>query len=345
MTDHKFGPNLNIHDIAEKAGVSYMTVSRVVNGSTQVSGKTRTRVEKIIRENRFVPSQAASAVRKKKQTLVGLVLPRLEYAFYESFVNSFTETCVASGLEPEIHLTLHDAASETRQVLALASRRALGIVVASAKSDDPLIETAKKYIKKMIFLGSPEPERAKSSGHFFIGYDEEKVASLAAESLIRSGQRKILLVASTPLQFKASKVGSRRLEYFEKCIGGRAEIAARLDLDNQDYEEIPSPEQLSDILRMSGATAAFCENDFAAHKLYAAAARAGIRIPQDLSVLGVDDIFSSKYLSPALTTVALPYAAAVPEIVDFFSSKTRRESFTRHLEPILRERDSLRVIA
>jgi len=131
---------MNIHDIAEKAGVSYMTVSRVVNGSAQVKEKTRVLVEKIIRENRFVPSQAASAVRKKNQTLVGLVLPRFEYAFHEGFVNAFTEACIRAGLEPEIHLTLHDSSSEARQVLALASRRALGIVVASAKADDPLID-------------------------------------------------------------------------------------------------------------------------------------------------------------------------------------------------------------
>ncbi|MBL8994501.1 MAG: LacI family DNA-binding transcriptional regulator [Spirochaetia bacterium] len=341
MTGHK----MNIHDIAEKAGVSYMTVSRVVNGSAQVSRKTRHAVEKVIRENRFVPSQAASAVRKKTQTLVGLVLPRLEYAFYESFVNAFTESCMAAGLEPEIHLTLHDSASETRQVLALASRRALGIVVASAKADDPLIDTAKKYIQKIIVLGAPDDERAKSGGHFYIGFDEEKVASLASSALLGAGHRKILVVSSTPLQFKTTGKPSRRLGYFEKkCLAGGGEVASVLDLDNQNYDEIVSPEALAGLLDKSGATAAFCENDFAAHKIYAAAAKAGVRIPRDLSVVGVDDVFSSKYLSPALTTVALPYEEAVPEIVGFFSTKSRRESFTRHLVPVLRTRDSLRKI-
>lgn len=335
---------MNIHDIAEKAGVSYMTVSRVVNGSAQVSDKTRLAVEKVIRDHRFVPSQAASAVRKKNETLVGLVLPRLEYAFYESFVNAFTESSAAAGLEPEIHLTLHDQASEARQVLALASRRALGIVVVSATSDDPLIETAKKYIRKMIFLGAPDGERAKSRGHFYIGFDEEAVASLAAEKLLGSGHRKILLVASTPLQFGGSSSVSRRLHHFEKkCLAGGAEIAARLSLDNQNYEEQIEPEAFAALFKSSGASAAFCENDFAAHKVYRAAASAGVSIPGDLSVLGVDDIFSSRYLNPPLTTVALPYVACVPEIVGFFSAKKNsRESFTRHLTPVLRDRESIR---
>jgi len=336
---------MNIHDIAEKAGVSYMTVSRVVNGSAQVKEKTRVLVEKIIRENRFVPSQAASAVRKKNQTLVGLVLPRFEYAFHEGFVNAFTEACIRAGLEPEIHLTLHDSSSEARQVLALASRRALGIVVASAKADDPLIDTAKKYIKKIIFLGAPDLERPKSTGHFYIGFDEEKVASLASGAIRSSGHRKVLLVSSTPLQFRAFGLKSSRLKYFETELrSGGGEIVASLDLDNQNYEEFVPPEKLAALLKSSGATAAFCENDFAAHKIVAAATKAGIRIPQDLSVIGVDDIFSSKYLSPALTTVALPYAEAVPEIIQFFSSKNRRESFTRHLVPVLRQRDSLQAL-
>ncbi len=336
---------MNIHDIAKQAGVSYMTVSRVLNHAASVSVKTRERVEKIIHKNHFVPSQAAAAVRQKSQTLVGLILPRLEYAFYENFINAFTEICHRAGLQPEVFFTHHNEDLETKQILALASRRALGIVVSASRADDPVVLTAREYIKKIIFLRIPDKADTADPECHFIGYDEKVVTGIAARELLKAGHQKILLVSSTTTPFKKQNLPSYRLKHFENhFVEGGGDIVSRMEADNNNYAELLDPTRLNGAVRGSGATAAFCENDFAAHKLYRAAAEAGLRIPDDLSVLAVDDIFSSKYLSPPLSTVALPYETVAAGIIDYFQGKEEKKSNIQSLPPEYRERGSVRTL-
>jgi LacI family transcriptional regulator len=333
---------MNIHDIAKLADVSYMTVSRVLNEPEKVKEKTRLLVQKIVKEQRFVPSHAASAVRQKKKALVGVVLPKLEYAFYETFLNEFTRACMSASLQPEIYFTHYDSEVEAKHVLSLASRRSLGVVVSAATANDWAITTAKAYIPKMIFLGTPETESGGSSKLHSIGFSEEDVANLAVKALLGAGHKKCFVLSSTPRAFKKLPYGeSARLQSFEKGFNrAGGEIVGRFDLDNDNYDEKLNANVLVSAMRKK-ATAFFCENDFAAHKMYLAAQDAKLRIPQDLSVLGVDDIFSSRYLSPALSTIALPYELSVKRIVTFFLSPKKERGFSEQLMPIFRERDSI----
>ena len=84
---------MNIRDIARKAGVSYMTVSRVLNGAPRVRAATRRRVEGVMSRNNYVPLHAATVISRKASRVVGCILPKLEYAFYDAFLNAFHQAC------------------------------------------------------------------------------------------------------------------------------------------------------------------------------------------------------------------------------------------------------------
>jgi len=332
---------MNIHDIAKKAGVSYMTVSRVINGSPQVREGTRKRVEGVIQKNNYVPLHAATHLSRKRSVTVGFILPKLEYAFYEPFINAFHGACSARGLSPELYFSQLDPVAEADCVRQLASRRALGIILSGSRVDNTVLLRSLAHVGNLVFLGIPPQTKRLPARYHFVGFADDEVAAAALGALTKRGHRRFLYVSSRTQMVKRSGVESgRRLGWERHLTGHGAVIAETLELDNDDYEEVPDPAWLAQALRRHGITAAFCENDFAALKLYRAAALAGLEIPRDLSVVGVDDLFVSRYLNPPLSTVALPYEALLGDILAHFTGGAKRPLRLR--APVsVRERGSI----
>ncbi|MEK6796022.1 MAG: LacI family DNA-binding transcriptional regulator [Spirochaetota bacterium] len=317
---------MNIRDIAKKAHVSYMTVSRVINGSPRVNAGTRTRIEKIIRSTGYVPDHAAGMVRRKTRTAVGLILPRMEYSFFDAFINRFSEACAREGYDPEIYLSRNDPEEERRCVHALASRRARGIVLAAATADLDILALAERYIDSIILLGATE----KKVTHNYVGVPERGIARTAVHALASQGHTNVLLVTS---QMRTHTVVGRTTERVtlltEEASRVGLRIASTIALDNDDYDELIDTDSIRAAVQ-NGITAALCENDFAAMKIYRAVHDAHLAIPDDLSVIGIDDIFSSRYMTPPLTTIAIRYETTVDTIISYLrspSGKPKQISF------------------
>lgn len=312
---------MNIREVAKEAGVSYMTVSRVLNRHPSVKPDTRTRVEAAMARHHYVPLHAATTISRKVSKVVGFVLPKLEYAFYEPFINEFHEACFARDLEPEIHFTQLGTTREESAVRALESRRALGVIVSGSKIDNRELRQSLTHIKKMVFLGVPGNGENLPAQYHYAGFDDGDVMGLVLDHLLERGHRRFLYVSSRMGVWKKEGVETRRGLAFEKQLkkSGGSQVGT-MELDNDNYEEVAPVETLSHWVRHQGVTAAVCDNDFAALKIYRGAALAGLSIPGDLSVVGVDDLFMSRYLTPPLTTVGLPYASVIPTLLDYFES-------------------------
>lgn len=302
-----------------------MTVSRVINRSPQVSEKTRKRVEALIKEHNYVPLHAATLISRKASTTVGFILPKLEYSFYEPFINAFHVACHSRGLAPELFFSGLDPVAEADCVRQLASRRALGIIISGSRVDNTILFRSLEHVGNLVFLGIPQQTKRLPARYHYVGFDDDEVARAALEALSARGHRRFLYVSSRTEIFKRSGVETgRRLGWDRHHSRYAAKLAAVLDLDNDDYDQMPDPAWLRETLEREGITAAFCENDFAALKLYRAAAECGLRIPHDLSVLGVDDLFFSRFLNPPLSTVALPYETFLDEILSHFSGGAKK---------------------
>lgn len=307
---------MNIRDIAKKAKVSYMTVSRVLNGSPRVHAETRSRIEKIIKNTGYVPDHAAGMVRRKARTAVGLILPRMEYSFFDAFVNRFSEACAREGYHPEIYLSRNDPEEERRCVHALASRRARGIVLAAATADLEILALAERYIDSIILLGATD----HAVSHNYVGVPERDVVRAALGVLSANGHRSIMLATShMRTHTVVGRTTERALLIAEEAQRRGVTITSTLALDNDDYDELVPPSALRTALD-AGVTGVLCENDFAAMKIYRAAYDGGICIPKDLSVVGIDDLYSSRYMTPPLTSVAISYEATVDTIMSFLAS-------------------------
>lgn len=322
-----------------------MTVSRVINGSPLVKPKTKLKVETVIAKHNYIPSHSASMIRRKTSNVLGLIMPKLEYSFFEPFINRLCAAARAKQYSLEIFFTDFDINAEEACVHELAARRARGIIIIGAQVHDAVLLKINEYVQNILFIGLPYPSIRSKVRFSYVGFEDDAVTRIAAERLASNGHRNILYVSSKTRPYKITGIDTQRLVGFKKhadALGMR--IAGTIELNNDDYDELLSPELLRSTMRDNAVTAAFCENDFAAMKLYRATHDTGIRIPDDLSVIGVDDLFCAKYLTPPLSTIALPYDKTADDIIAFFMTANPKP-LRNYYEPVYRDRASIKNIA
>ena len=280
-------------DVARLANVSMQTVSRVVNGKDQVSTKTKAAVLAAIDELGYRPNTIARALASRKSKSIGLISTGIAARSLSKRLLAFNEAARASGYQVSIvsiddadHQGLLDAFDALLQqnvegVVVIAADRELLEVIQEIKVDVPLV----------ISEGSSAP------GLHHVSVDQFEGARTATRHLLDLGHREIRHIA-----------GPRRsLDASERTRGWRAAM---------DEAGISAPDPIIGDWRPAGGyeaglqllndfdfTAVFCANDQMAVGLLHAFAEAGVRVPDDVSIVGFDDIPESAHLIPPLTTI------------------------------------------
>jgi LacI family transcriptional regulator len=288
---------VTIADVAAHAGVSKTTVSHVLSGNRPVSSDTRSRVELAIEELGYRPDGIARSLRTRRTHMVALIIPDITNPFYP---------VLARGLEQELELNgyrafICNSDGETERELGFLAevwdRRVDGIVIDSfhLTHEDVRAVTAERF--PVVWIGgSPEPGHIDS-----VRSDDEHAAYDATMHLIGRGHRAIAMIDGPE-----GSGASRRLGYL------RALAEAGLD-------PVPPTPVRSDWTREAGAealprlldggsrpTAVFCANDRTAIGVLDAAHDRGVAVPEELAVVGFDDIEEAAMTTPPLTTVANP---------------------------------------
>jgi LacI family transcriptional regulator len=297
---------VTLKQVAEKAGVSIKTVSRIVNGDAAVNAETRAAVQKHLRSMNYVPNQAARQMRSGESSVYGLMTDVVATTPYSVDILRGAQSALVDS-----HQTLLIASSDgdpAREVdlwRMFRAHRVAGVIYAS-------------MFHRAHNLGSPAFDNTIVLANCFdvdaqvngIVPDDEQGGYEQARHLLKRGHRRIALITlirdieATQLRGK----GIRR---------AFAEAGVNFDesLDFCGYDGNVARESshviatATDILQSKHRpTAIICGNDHTAMQVYAAAAQLGLSIPQDLSVIGFDDQrLISETLFPQLTTVALPY--------------------------------------
>lgn len=287
-----------IIEVARKAGVSPSTVSRVVNGSAGVSERKRLAVEATIRELNFRPNPSARSLKTGTTMSVGVVVQDLESPFFTRMLRGIEVGLADSGNVPIIVSGLWNAAEEAARIRLLVERRIDGLIVlAGHLSDEELIEFAR--IQPVAVAG-----RELSGPNLSAKWvDQDEAGHLATTHLLAHGHRRIAFIAGPATQQDAVQ------RYAGYCRAHR------------DYGVEPNPALCAqgDFLETSGLlamnrlldagepfTAVFAANDQMAYGARVALYRRGVRVPDDISLVGVDDMPASAFMTPGLTTVRQP---------------------------------------
>ena len=289
---------VTIGKVAEMAGVSASTISRILNGTAVVSELKKQAVEKAIAELGFVPNPVARGLAGGRTFSVGVVAQVMDSPFYGGKLRGIEDVLDPAGYSPLFVSGHWDAENEARCIDVLRSRRVDGLIVLTGRLSDQLL---KAYAKSMpvVITG----RSLKAPGLFSLDFDNFQGGRLATEHLLSLGHRRIAFIAGDPKHPDAPE----RLRGYRAALEA-AGIPFEPDLVVQgEYNEVSGLLAVNRLLEgQQQFTAIFAANDQMALGASLALHRRSLRVPEDISLVGFDDLPASQYAIPPLSTVHHP---------------------------------------
>lgn len=283
-----------IKHVAARAGVSFTTVSHVVNGTRPVSDQVRSKVEAAIAELGYVPSGVARSLRVRATGTLGLLLPNASNPYFAELARGIEDHAERNGYSVILCNSDDDIDKQLRYLRVLLERRIDGLIVATVASDAAFAEAlANLHVPLVLVDRSLDGVDADQ-----LRVDHEQGAYLATRHLLELGHRRIVCIGGPA----STQVAQLRAAGYQRALA-EAGIEAKAVVDcpfTSPAGHAAAQTLLSAELRP---TAIFAGNDMIALGVLRAAAERGLQVPQQLSVVGFDDIEVSRYLHPALTTV------------------------------------------
>jgi len=282
--------------VAEEAGVSPSTVSRFINGTATVSGARRSAVEQAIVKLNFLPNPAARGLATGRSMTIGVVTQAIDSPYYGEGLRGIETFLQEQGYAPLFMSGNWNELDEARCLSQLIARRVDGIIFFAGRLHNKDLTAYAKQLP-IVVTG----RRLKGTGLFSLKVDDHEGAVLATRHLTGLGHRKIAFIGGPPDHSDAlERLGGYKQALAESNIPFDPRLIAE-----GDFREEGGVRAVNYLLD-SGAkfTALFCANDQMAHGVYLGLSRRGLRIPEDVSVVGFDDLSASSYMLPPLTTIS-----------------------------------------
>jgi DNA-binding LacI/PurR family transcriptional regulator len=294
---------VRLKDIAARAGVSIMTVSKVLRNAPDISAATKARVKALAQEMGYVPDSMAQGLRSRTTKLFGLVIPAMTNPVYARTVLALEERAHELGYDVILAHTLNDADREQACIRRLLSRRVDGLFVVPVyrlSPSCPIYEELKQRGTPTVILGQPAA--------FCAGF-----ASVAPDDLIGSyhAARHLIELGHTRIAYFTGVVGSpataERLEGYRRALReARLEPDDRLVFTAGNTIEAGQAAAAQMIQEQPGVSAVQTFNDLVAIGAATLLLDQGVNIPRNLSIAGFGNILLSEYFRVPLTTVRQP---------------------------------------
>lgn len=290
---------VTIRDVAREAGVSVATVSRVVNATGQVTPATERRVRDAVGRLEYVPHGGARSLTTRRTQLIGVVLPEMYGDFFSEIIRGVDRTARPAGYHVLVSGS-HSDRAETEAVLQALHGRVDGLILMMPGPGLGRLDRALPRRTPAILLNG-----AGETAHPTLRVDNRSGARLAVDHLLDLGHRRIAHVRGPESNADAAE---RRLGYREALAARGVAPDPRLELpgDFQEESGYAAGERLAELVPRP--TAVFAANDAMATGCLAGLRARGLEVPEDLSLVGFDDVPNARYLTPALTTVRVPIA-------------------------------------
>ncbi len=295
---------VNIKYIAEVSGTSCSTVSRALRGDNTASKETAEKILKIARELNYYPNMLAKGLRDKKTNTIGIILNDLKNPLYYETIKVIEE--ILNDLDYTMLLcdSNFDLKLERKNIITMLSKGVDGIIISPVNIKSENIELISSKGLNAVYIDfAPEMENIN-----YVHVSHADAAFMATEYLIGKGHTKILLLTG-PEQLSVSKdfykgyakslskngisLNKALVRYAVTSIDGGDRVIREMYPLKQSGES-------------NDFTAVLCVSDMLAIGVYEASKKLGFKVPDDLSVMGYDNIFMTPYLAPPLTTIHAP---------------------------------------
>lgn len=304
-----------IREVAKRARVSPATVSRVINGTAKVNGPTRERVLKAIEETGFQPNELARALYKQSSHLIGLIVPDIVNPFFAELAKAIEEAAHESGYRILLCNSNNDARKEEQNIDLLTRMKADGIIlITNNNRTGELIRNCRMPVVVV-------DRHIRGAGELaHIESDHYTGGRLATQCLFDNGCKNIVCMRG-PQSFTSGRL--RYKGYADVC----KEHGRRPKYVDTEYNFASGEKAAVDMLEkypdLDGVVAA---NDMVALSTFKVLKRNGRRVPEDVSIVGFDDIEFSKLVTPSLSTIRQPIREMGTRAIEIILGSVRGEA-------------------
>ncbi len=329
-----------IHDVARRAGVSVMTVSRVLNKPEKVSGKTADRVRGVMEELGYQPSQVARSLVKRRTNTIGIVMPDIKNTFFNGWFRSVEDYARRSGYTPMLCNTDENSDDEMRLVRTFLAHRADGILIVPHSRDS--VEYLLRAKVNTVLVDRVYDEIDID----FVTTDHYEGAVRLTKYLLENGHRKIGVLKGAGVLYPDRE---RYRGFRAAMIDGGVEINENF-VCNCEFKEPNAFEAVARLLQTADPpTAIFSFNSLMTIGAIKAIRSVGLKIPDNISLVGYDEIPGNDIIKPGITHILQPIEKLGRDATEILigkienpGSKEKRRVF---LKPDLIVRESCRPIA
>ncbi|HDC92532.1 MAG TPA: LacI family transcriptional regulator [Candidatus Acetothermia bacterium] len=322
---------VTIKDIAKAAGVSPSTVSRALNDSPLIRESTKERIKRLAAELGYERNELARSLVKGRTRALGLLVPDITNPFFAEIVKGVEDTAHARGYGVILCNTGDDPEKERDYGLLLRRKRVDGQIITSVALEDPLLSELQRAEIPFVLVS----RTSHTVDAPYVIVDDRLGARLAVEHLISLGHKRIACISGP----KGTEPGHVRAEAFREVLSGNGIRVPRSWVKHTDFTWEAGEEAAREFLsRRRRPTAIFAANDLIALGVLVAAHNLGIAVPEELSVVGFDNIAYASLPLIELTTVAQPTyrmgRLAAEWLIDVLEGK-RRKKLRKLLRPEL----------
>lgn len=290
-----------LDDVAKRAGVSTATVSRCLNDPQRVVEATRDRVMSAVEALGYTPNFAARVMAARRSFTIGAIIPTMENAIFARGLQAFQEEIHRRGYTLLVSSSVYRPDVEEEQIRNLVARGADGLLLIGHDREPRLYDYLERQKVPVMVAWSFGPDQPVPS----IGFDNRRAMRELAETVMQLGHSHIAAISG----FTAGNDRARlRVEGIRDAFRQAGLDLSTLNVIETSYEIESGAEAFRTLMaQRPAATAILCGNDVLAVGAVRQAQQMGLRVPQDISITGFDDIELARIVQPGLTTVHVPH--------------------------------------
>jgi LacI family transcriptional regulator len=284
-------------DIAKDLGVSIVTVSKVIHGGGDISRATRRRVLKRIKELNYQPNWLARGLVTRKSYTVGFVYPEMMHSYYAEVAKGLAKVAIPSGYRLLISNSEANAELERQEIQALLARQVDGLVLSSFQrgGETEIFDQITRFGVPYVLID----RRIPGLETHYVGWDQQAYGTMAAEHLIKCGYTRIACIRYPQIDSNPT-----RADGYRATLNRHGIKVPRTYVISASYGDGTGYDAMRKLLTLDPLPdAVTCHNDPLAVDAIRAILDAGLRVPDDIAVIGVGNIHYSDFLRVPLSTI------------------------------------------
>ena len=300
-----------IVDVAKLAGVTPTTVSRVINNRGYISEKTKNKVHEAMEQLGYQPNEIARSLTKQKSNTIGIIVPHISHPYFAKLISNLENEASKKDYKIILCNSKEKAEKEKQYLDMCKSNRVAGIVLCSGNVESNKINTGDIPVVLL--------EKNFEEGKLGIQCDNYQGGKLATEHLIECGCKKVLHFSG--VIDEEMPADNREKAFIDTCIKNSVKYYIK-KFDINTYNQMDYYEAIKDtITEIKEIDGIFASSDLIAAQVIQVCNELNIRIPQDIKLVGFDDVEISKLTTPTITTIHQPIKEMSKLAVELIDTK------------------------